>query len=149
MAHTRFSQQFSMSAQAREDEVRVLLRRLRSQLADCGVSEQTCASAELVLAEALNNITEHAYGNRREGPVQVCTQIGPGSIRFSLNDQGDAIPGSRLPGGSLPDTDVPLGDLPEGGFGWYLIRSLTSSVTYNRDADGNHLVMILPNGPEH
>lgn len=144
MSHSRFNQQFTMSALAQEDEVRILLRRLRSQLTELGVAEPTCASAELVLAEALNNIAEHAYADRPGGPVQVCIQINPQLIQFTLNDNGDAIPGSRLPRGALPDTEVPLDDLPEGGFGWFLIRQLTSSVTYDRDDNGNRLVMTLP-----
>lgn len=145
MTHSRFEHQFTMSAPAGSGEVRVLLRRLRQQLTEFGVSEPTCASAELVLAEALNNITEHAYGGEPGGAVQVMSQIGSGMIRFTLSDQGGVLPGSRLPRGKNPDTEVPLQELPEGGFGWMLIRKLTSSVTYDRDEEGNRLIMTLPN----
>ena len=145
MTHSRFQYQFTMSALANNDEVRVLLRRLREQLAEYGVSEPTCASAEIVLAEALNNITEHAYANQPGGEVEVCSQVGSGMIRFTLSDQGGALPGTRMPRGKNPETKVPFHELPEGGFGWMLIRNLTSSVTYDRDETGNRLTLTLPN----
>ncbi len=145
MTHARFSHQFTMSSLASNEEVRILLRRLRERLQEFGVTEPTCASAETVLAEALNNITEHAYADQQGGPIEVNTEIGMGKIRFTLCDRGMPIPGARLPRGKPQDTQVPLDELPEGGFGWLLIRDLTSSVTYDRDEDGNRLTLTLPN----
>lgn len=143
MSHLRFSHQFKMSSLASNDEVRILLRRLRERLSEFGVAEQTCASAETVLAEALNNITEHAYADQEDGPIEVSAEIGTGKVRFTLCDRGMPIPGCRLPRGKPQDTEVALEDLPEGGFGWLLIRDLTSSVTYDRDEDGNRLTLTL------
>lgn len=145
MSHLRFEHQFTMSALANNDEVRVLLGRLRKQLAEFGVGENTCASAELVLAEALNNITEHAYANLPEGPVQVHAEIGSAMLRFTLNDRGAPLPGSRLPRGKHQNTQVALEDLPEGGFGWLLIREFTSSISYDRDNEENCLTVTIPN----
>ena len=82
MSHLRFSHQFKMSSLASNDEVRILLRRLRERLSEFGVAEQTCASAETVLAEALNNITEHAYADQEDGPIEVSAEIGPGKVRI-------------------------------------------------------------------
>ncbi len=147
MTHARFSHQFSMSSLASNEEVRILLRRLRERLQEFGVTEPTCASAETVLAEALNNITEHAYSEQQDGPIEVSAEIGTGKVRFTLSDRGTPIPGCRLPRGKPQDTKVPLQDLPEGGFGWLLIRDLTSSVTYDQDESGNHLTLTLPNAP--
>lgn len=148
MSHLRFQHQFTMSAQANNDEVRVLLGRLRQQLADFGVGESTCASAELVLAEALNNITEHAYADQPGGPVQVCAEVGSAMLRFTLSDRGVPIPGSRLPKGQHQETEVALEDLPEGGFGWLIIREFTKSISYDRQDDENCLVVTLPNTPD-
>ena len=144
MTHLRFSHQFTMSSLASNDEVRILLRRLRERLSEFGVPEHTCASSETVLAEALNNITEHAYADQEDGPIEVSTEIGSSNVRFTLCDRGLPIPGARLPRGKPLDTDVSLEDLPEGGFGWLLIRDLTSSVIYDRDEDGNRLTLTLP-----
>ena len=139
MSHMRYDYQFTMSSVANNDEVRILLARLCDELAYYGVSSDTRSSAQLVLAEALNNITKHAYGGRGEGTVQVQTEVGSEMLRFTLNDTGEAIPGPRLPRGRPQDTDVPLEDLPEGGFGWFMIRSLAKDLSYARRGDWNEL----------
>ncbi|MFD1158680.1 ATP-binding protein [Roseovarius aestuarii] len=143
--HTRFQQRFTMSALACSREVRVLLQRMRKRLAELGVSDAVCASVELVLAEALNNITEHAYAGEAGGSLNICAEISPVALRFTLTDRGQILPGIRLPSGNLPSCDVPLLDLPEGGFGWFLIRGMTTSVTYEREDGENRLVLTLPN----
>ena len=52
-----------------------------------------------------------------------------------------------MPGGDLPGarqaTIVDVADLPEGGFGWYLIRTLTQELTYLRDGERNLLSMCI------
>ncbi|NHX27463.1 ATP-binding protein, partial [Escherichia coli] len=40
--------------------IRAALLKVRAWLHDCGYSNDTCGKAELVLAELLNNIAEHA-----------------------------------------------------------------------------------------
>lgn len=145
MSHSGYTHEFTMSAQANDREVRALLCNLRRQLADHGVAEPTCASAELVLAEALNNVTEHAYSGLPEGPVELRTEIGAAMLRFTLSDHGNALPGNRLPAGNQQDMNVAVEDLPEGGFGWLIIHAITSSIRYDRKNDENCLVMTIPN----
>lgn len=100
--------------------------------------------AELVLAEVLNNVTEHAYADR-PGPVSVTMCRGPKGISCLVVDQGKAMPGDCLPPGRLPDgPDTALDDLPEGGWGWHLIRTLTLDLGYARDEGSNRLSFTLP-----
>ena len=145
MSHMRYHYQFTMSSVANPEEVRVLLGRLCEELSIYGVSNETCASAQIVLAEALNNISKHAYAGRADGAVEVRAEVGDKSLRFTLKDTGAAIPGPRLPRGRPQKTDVPLEDLPEGGFGWLLIRDLTTSVTYDHEDGENRLVLAMAN----
>lgn len=101
-------------------------------------------TAELVLAEVLNNVAEHAYADR-PGTVEVTLTPVTSGIRCLIVDWGVAMPGERLPDGRLPGgADTALEDLPEGGFGWHLIRVLTQDLAYQRSGDQNRLSFLLP-----
>lgn len=103
-------------------------------------------TAELVLAEVLNNVAEHAYADG-PGPVEVTLTPGPGGIACLVVDRGMAMPGGQLPAGRLPGgPELALEDLPEGGFGWHLIRTLTEDLHYQRAGGCNQLSFLLP-GP--
>jgi serine/threonine-protein kinase RsbW len=102
------------------------------------------SSAELVLAEVLNNVAEHAYGGGL-GPVAVTLARAPAGISCLIVDQGGMMPGGKLPDSALPPvTDLEPEDLPEGGFGWHLIRTLTRDLAYLRTGGCNRLSFLLP-----
>ncbi len=96
-------------------------------------------TAELVLAEVMNNIVEHAYSN---GPGSIDLRIvrDLAGLECCITDHGRPMPGRALPSGHLPGTE---GELPEGGFGWFLIRNLTRDLHYRRDGSGNRLSFRL------
>lgn len=130
--------------QAEPVAVRRSLKRMLGQPPLVGLSPEDRGVAELVLAEVLNNIVEHAYGGGF-GRVSVTLNPDPAGIRCLVVDEGHAFPRDRLPEGRLPGgADVPLEDLPEGGFGWHLIRSLCSGLTYERTIGKNQLGFVLP-----
>lgn len=92
---------------------------------------------EIVLAEALNNVVEHAYAEA-PGPIRVCVDHMPPVLKVSVYDTGLPMPQGQLPKGDL----APFAagdDLPEGGFGWFLIRTLTVELAYERLGEVNHL----------
>jgi len=124
------------------DAVRhALLEIFASGLLD-GYSENLLSSAEIVLAEVLNNIVEHAYA-ARAGDIQLLLSHTETGFVCKVMDSGAAMPGLCLPKGDFQ----PLGqtaDLPEGGFGWFLIRSLVTELTYQRIDGENRLSFILP-----
>ncbi|WP_333818251.1 ATP-binding protein [Tabrizicola sp.] len=124
--------------------IRDSLQRMLTLPPLCGLSEDGRGMAELVLAEVLNNVAEHAYANR-PGPVTVSIGQTPQGLRCVIVDQGRAMPGHALPEGRLPGSLGPaLEDLPEGGFGWHLIRSLTQGLSYTRVDGCNRLQFLLP-----
>ena len=53
-------------------------------------------------------------------------------------DTGLPMPGGEAPAGKLGKL-LEIQDLPEGGFGWFLIRSLTQELTYQREGNQNTL----------
>ena len=124
---------------ATETAVRAALADMRAMLARSGLDDDTLGSVELVLAEVLNNICEHAYAGQAPGPVRLRATLGAARLSVCLRDRGRPLPGGTLPEGHLPDPTGPRGSLPEGGFGWFLIRDLTDSVTYSRDTGENRL----------
>ena len=107
------------------------------------LSPDARGTAELVLAEVLNNVAEHAYA---EGPGQVAVTLTPvaAGVFCLVEDQGSPMPGGHLPKGRLPAVEPGMTDLPEGGFGWHLIRSLTRDLTYLRSGGCNRLSFLLP-----
>ncbi len=98
-------------------------------------------NAEIVLAEVLNNIVEHAYADR-SGDITLALDLQPQGLLCQINDKGAPMPDLALPEGQLQPLDR-IDDLPEGGFGWFLIRSLTEDLTYRHDAEGNCLSFRL------
>ena len=101
------------------------------------LSDDIRGTLEIVLAEALNNVVEHAY-REGPGPIRVCVDHLAPVLKVSIYDQGLPMPDEQLPTGDLPPL-IDGDDLPEGGFGWFLIRTLTLDLAYERQGSVNHL----------
>ena len=126
------------------DSVRQSLTQMLGLPPLSGLSAEDRGISELVLAEVLNNVTEHAYGDGG-GKVAVSLIEGPAGIRCLVVDEGRAMPGGQLQADRLPGgPDTALQDLPEGVFGWHLIRSLCADLTYGRQDGHNRLGFVLP-----
>ena len=123
--------------------VRDALSALRLGLAETCQRSDAIDTAELVVAEALNNVVEHAVANRSDPTFELMLSKSNDGIDVEIRDRGIAMPDEQLPAGNLPDIDVQLADLPEGGFGWFLIRQLTDDLAYARKDDENHLTFRL------
>ncbi|WP_158243215.1 ATP-binding protein [Acidimangrovimonas sediminis] len=152
--------------------VRRALQFVVEALEDRGVAADDRALAEVLLAEVLNNVVEHAY-DRRGGWIEIELSVSclpgpmPGVVPAAVTAGGGggrpvapAVAqssraelgfvvydwGRALPGGTLPDGRLPpiaAGELPEGGFGWYLIRALASDLNHGREGGRNWLRFSL------
>ena len=105
------------------------------------LDEERRGSAEIVLAEALNNIVEHAYAGQ-PGEIRVEVTRRAADLCCQIRDHGRPMPGGSLPPGHLKPLSEG-GDLPEGGFGWFLIRKLARDLSYARDGEENVLTFRL------
>ena len=112
---------------------------IMARLAAEGLPAETLGSVEIVLAEAVNNIVEHAYCGVAPGDVQVTYAVTPDALTMTFVDHGAAFPHGILPPGRPADLSVSRESLPEGGFGWLLIRELTNDLTYDRHNGYNKL----------
>ncbi|MEL6618233.1 MAG: ATP-binding protein [Pseudomonadota bacterium] len=105
---------------------------------------EECGTVELVLAEAMNNIVEHAYPPSDEpGLIHLSCTHAPDGLHVKIRDAGRPMPDGATPIGAAAQVDVEFDDLPEGGFGWFLIKDLAKDVEYRRMNDENHLTFRL------
>ena len=98
------------------------------------------ANFEIVLAEALNNIVEHAYLYRDDGVIDIELALDASDILIGLKDKGTKFPGIPQKK-EIHRSEIRLEDLPEGGFGWFLIHSLTESISY-QFKDGQNVLSL-------
>lgn len=103
------------------------------------LGQDICGQAELVMAEALNNVIEHAYAGHSHGVVEMTIVLRDGMIEIRILDDGLPMPGGTAPTGQSHDLTCAVEDLPEGGFGWFLIRELTQDLVYERCGNRNRL----------
>jgi serine/threonine-protein kinase RsbW len=123
--------------------VRDALVRLIDRLARAGLEDEGRIEAELVLAEAMNNIVEHAYRSAADGWIRLEVDLAEDRVHVRLEDGGAAMPGLAPPPGEPHDLDVPLRELPEGGFGWVMIRRLATDLAYERLPGRNRLCFAI------
>lgn len=124
--------------------VRDALSQFLHALRPLNLSADDKGTIELVLAEVLNNIVEHAYPPSASGGVIKihCVHQSDG-LAVQIKDEGREMPRGQLPSGELASLEVEMDDMPEGGFGWFLIQNLAKEVSYARIGDENQIKMRL------
>jgi serine/threonine-protein kinase RsbW len=123
--------------------VRAALVEVRVVLAELAPDADAAGSIEIVLAEVLNNIGEHAYRGRAGGSIVLRIRDEGEMLHFETRDDGLPMPNGRMPAGRAARLDCPVEDIPEGGFGWHLIRNLTAGLCYARVGDCNQLTFRM------
>lgn len=122
-----------------EQEVRRVLGCVRDDICAAGIDEGAIITLEIVLAEVLNNIVEHACAAHAAPSCMISYAPIGSALRITVRDNGTPMPNLELPAGKEQAIDVPRDDLPEGGFGWNIIRTLTQNLRYQRTSDENIL----------
>jgi serine/threonine-protein kinase RsbW len=120
-------------------EVRDSIRDIVTLLEPVDLLEEEAGVFELVLAEVINNVVEHAYREDPNGWIEILAAPGPRGISCRISDEGLPMPGGKPPVGMLHDLDCDTNDLPEGGFGWFLIGDLAKDLRYERRGNRNYL----------
>jgi serine/threonine-protein kinase RsbW len=123
------------------EAVRDLLVFLSSRSLITELPPEVRGSAELVLAEALNNVVEHAYAHF-SGEIRVMMTRKDDGLRVIVEDDGMEMPNYDIPEGKLHAAQN-QNDLAEGGYGWFLIRKLTKNLSYRRFGGCNRLSFLL------
>jgi serine/threonine-protein kinase RsbW len=124
--------------------VATALRDVARLLDRLGCAPALVEDGTIVLAEVLNNVEEHAYAGRRGEPVMVDLRIGATRLSCRVEDFGLPLPDGPLPGADMPrGNPVEPDTLPEGGFGWAMVRRLTSDLVYLREDGCNRLSFTI------
>ncbi|MEM6888927.1 MAG: ATP-binding protein [Pseudomonadota bacterium] len=139
---------FKTSIRSTDLEIRDALAALRAALQPLDLDSDELGTVELVLAEVLNNIVEHAYPepDNAAGTIAITGTHKSDGLHLQIRDNGLPMPDGQTPLGSPVDVSLDLDDLPEGGFGWFLIKNLAKDVTYVRRDGENHLDLRLAVG---
>lgn len=119
--------------------VREGLANVMAELRAGGEHGDTLIRAEMVLAEVLNNIAEHAY-LAAPGLIEITFLRQRDRLDFVIFDEGRPMPEGRLPAAVLPAGEA----LAEGGYGWFLIHSEARALAYRREGGRNRLSFHLP-----
>jgi len=133
------------TCQGHAEHVRALLSDVTLWMAGQCIDVDNSQNMELVLAEVLNNIVEHAYSDT-DGDITVSLSLHNGFLQADCLDHGKAMPHGPPSSAKGFDPNMALNDLPEGGFGWGLIRSLCSGASYQRIGTQNRTTLILDLG---
>lgn len=135
--------EFPFVLAASNSAIRLTLGQARDSLLARHLNAEEWGRLETVLAEALNNIVEHACRDLDDRRIALSIRVTSHRIIAQLRDDGHPLPESHLPEGVCPTLTGMPEDLPEGGFGWFLIRTLCDRVAYARVDDTNCLTLYL------
>ncbi len=126
--------------------VRQALLQISARLGPVGLDPNQDGDMQIVIAEALNNIVEHAFAGT-EGIIEVSVNASPTALQIIITDSGVAMPDGKVPLGEIEEYPREPEEMPEGGFGWFLIHDLTEDLSYQRAEDRNILQFRLPLSP--
>lgn len=123
--------------------VRATLTDMRDRFAR-DVSDDALGRLELVMAELMNNVAEHApVATSDKLPViHLCIVRHKAGLACALTDDGVSLPDDCVLPRSLPPAIAD--SLPEGGFGWFLVQNLTQALCYYRESSRNYLAFNIP-----
>lgn len=128
----------SLSLSSNPTAVREALFDAIQMLQAIGVVKDDLVTVEIILAEVLNNIVEHALPGRSG---RICIEMAPSrqGLGITVSDCGCEMPGGRIPVAFATDHPDSTQELPEGGYGWPLIRQLAQDLIYSRRGGINSL----------
>lgn len=138
---------FEVTLEGAHVAIRSALLVIRENLAPLDLSREELCTVELIVAEVLNNIVDHAFDDHpHPGSIRVHGSYQPNGLKFCFTDLGKPMPHSALRASldAIPCLDPST--LPEGGFGMGLIKLLTDRLDYSRTGSLNCLTMRIPVG---
>ena len=99
---------------------------------------------ETALAEALNNVVEHSYGEQAKGNINIHIATDNDNLEVAIEDYGKGMEPEKF-NSVKPEFDVDpddLDSLPEGGFGIKILKAVMDLASYERDKNSNRLILV-------
>lgn len=131
-----------LSIESRLDQVCLLRTAVRAIAAELGFNESTCLEIQLGVAEAVNNVIEHAYQFRPDHRVAVDIDCGPCFFNVRITDDGAPLPLDALAkafGEPSPFAEPGDDEQCDRGRGLWIIRQTMDTATFDRSDGQNHL----------
>lgn len=125
------------------EEVRGVLVRVDTYLQTTRAPSEWREDLNIILAEVLSNIVRHGYAHDK-GWIELEIRINCEELCCRISDKGRAF-NPNIMGHSAPEPVL----LREGGYGWFLIRSLARALRYQRKKGVNCLTFWVPVGADH
>lgn len=113
-------------------DVRRAIKTLKDGMIQAEVPQLQMSCAEIVVTELLNNIVKHAQQDIQNGWFDLQCTRQERILSFVCRDNGAVMPGGAPPQKVIPALSHNHLELPEGGWGWALIHTLTTDLTYTR-----------------
>ena len=121
---------------------RTELARLTSAVDEFGaahhLAEDDVYDLHLVLDEVVINIVKHGCNDNREHAIRVVLALAGGVLTIRTEDDARAFDPTQAP---PPKFDLPIEERPIGGLGVHIVRSLVTSMAYERVNGRNVLTM--------
>ena len=107
-------------------------------LAASGLPAGAAGDLALALAEALDNVIEHALAGKPGEEILVEAAVEGDGVRLEVRDRGPAFDPTTAPDPS----PVPPEERRFGGFGLRLVRALVDEMRYERREGENRLLLL-------
>jgi len=139
------SSELSFTLRNDRDEIARMFALLEPFCATHGVSDDDLFNLRLILDEAVINVILHGYEDKKEHEIAVSLRLAGAAATIHIVDDGVAYNPLDAP---QPRFDLPIEERRIGGLGVHIIRSLASSVRYQRENGHNHLTVEVNIGPD-
>lgn len=133
----------NISCRSSLDEIRAALVHVDAYLRAKDTPVDWIEDINIILAELLSNIARHGYSHDH-GIIDLEIRLSDEELRCRVLDMGQPFD-PEIAGHIPPEPGL----LREGGYGWFLIRSLARALTYRRITDMNCLTFWVPVGRNH
>ncbi|WP_338153179.1 ATP-binding protein [Pseudophaeobacter leonis] len=83
---------FACSFTATELNARSGISQVMTQLRDFDLPEESAGDVQIALAEAVNNVVEHAYSGRVSGDIYIKCNLSAQELWIEISDFGHPLP---------------------------------------------------------
>lgn len=135
--------QIQMSIASSLDQVWQVRVAVAAILREMDVADLDCLHVQLAVAEAINNVIEHGYGERGEGRIDVSALSEDGKLRIEITDDAAPAPLEYLEELLKKPLPEPSDTMPllSSGRGLPIMRSTMDSVVFRRAGNRNRLIL--------
>ena len=136
-----------LSFAATESEASAGIAQLSRCLAGQGLPAHKAGDVKIALAEAINNVVEHAYADVTPAKVKVRCRLHRNWLEILISDTGESVAGISCSRRCTRAAGFICRRVARRGFGWFLIHELTSDIHYER-CDGCNRLSLRFDFPE-